>query len=140
MQIGSNLTWFRFDNNQYVFPDQNYPDNSYGYGGYFSPQSFFSVTVPITYTGKVDKWLWDVGGQLGYQNYHSQALTNIDDADQPIGEARPSNHLIGGAHANFSYQVSPALRVGANFQFQNAGPWNQFIAGLAVHYTFLDTQ
>ncbi|MFT8550700.1 MAG: cellulose synthase subunit BcsC-related outer membrane protein [Acetobacter okinawensis] len=140
VQIGSNLTWFRFDNNQYVFPDQNYPDNSYGYGGYFSPQSFFSVTVPITYTGKVDKWLWDVGGQLGYQNYHSQALTNIDDADQPIGEARPSNHLIGGAHANFSYQVSPALRVGANFQFQNAGPWNQFIAGLAAHYTFLDTQ
>lgn len=140
VQIGSNLTWFRFDNNQYVFPDRNYPDNSYGYGGYFSPQSFFAVTVPVTYTGQIDKWIWDVGGQLGYQNYHSQALPNIDDATQPIGEEHPSNHLIGGAHANFSYQVSPALRVGANFQFQNAGPWNQFIAGLAAHYTFLDTQ
>ena len=140
VQIGSNLTWFRFDNNQYVFPDHTYPSNSYGYGGYFSPQSFFSVTVPVTYTGQIDKWMWDVGGQLGYQNYHSQALLNLDDTSQPIGAARPTNHLIGGAHGNFSYQVSPALRVGANFQFQKAGPWNQFIAGLAARYTFLDTQ
>lgn len=143
VQIGSNLTWFGFDNNQYIFPDHNYPDNGYGYGGYFSPRSFFAVTVPVTYTGQIDKWIWDVGGQMGYQSYHSRNIdgaTNIDGSTLSIGAERPTNHLIGGAHAKFSYQVSPALRVGANFQFQNAGPWNQFIAGVSAHYTFLDTQ
>lgn len=186
VRVGSDLTWFRFDNNQYAFPDtasygleyqitadNKYGDllngNSYGYGGYFSPQSFFAITIPVTYKGQIGKWTWDVGGQLGYQSYHSHALA---DMNSPSGIAtlaglspenvallqgankgdwsavkskssldeRSSSGLIGGAHAHFLYQVTPALRFGANFDFQKAGPWNQFIAGLSAHYSFLNNK
>ncbi|MFT9295138.1 MAG: cellulose synthase subunit BcsC-related outer membrane protein [Acetobacter orientalis] len=178
VRLGTDMMWFRFDNNQYVLPDssancnmvllasitqdtssvcnvlrqnqallrQQYPTlydefsstlfngqvDSYGYGGYFSPQSFFSISVPVSYRGQADKWMWDTGARLGYQTYHSRAVAGLNAISQ--------SGLIGGAHANVFYQVTPMLRFGANLEYQKAGPWNQFIAGISAHYTFLNSK
>lgn len=188
VRIGSDLTWFRFDNNQYFFSDtayngihylvnssNNYGNmsngDSYGYGGYFSPQSFLAITFPVTYKGQLGKWIWDVGGQLGYQSYHANAVAGLGTLSNLSGGLRrlsgltqsninaiqqngtwgsvksgsgldetSSSGLIGGAHAHFFYQVAPSLRLGGSFDFQKAGPWNQFIAGISAHYTFLNSK
>jgi Tfp pilus assembly protein PilF len=198
VRIGSDLTWFRFDNNQYVFSDTAYyglhslveglrslnsnfynvdelvNGDSYGYGGYFSPQSFFAITFPVTYKGHLGDWTWDVGGQLGYQSYHSNSIgglstannlngnigrlvgldqnnidlikTSVTNSEWETNKSKSglneisSSGMIGGAHAHFFYQVTPFLRVGGNFDFQKAGPWNQFIAGISAHYTFLNSK
>lgn len=141
VRLGTDMMWFRFDNNQYVLPDSYAPlsnllvngqVDSYGYGGYFSPQSFFSISVPVSYRGQVDKWMWDTGARLGYQTYHSRAVAGVNAISQ--------SGLIGGAHANVFYQVTPMLRFGANLEYQKAGPWNQFIAGVSAHYTFLNSK
>lgn len=184
VRIGSDLTWFRFDNNQYFFSDTAYNGihylvnqnneygnmsngDSYGYGGYFSPQSFLAITFPVTYKGQLGKWIWDVGGQLGYQSYHANAVAGLGtlsnlrrlsgltqnniNAIQKNGtwgsvksgsglDETSSSGLIGGAHAHFFYQVAPSLRLGGSFDFQKAGPWNQFIAGISAHYIFLNSK
>ncbi|MBB2205539.1 cellulose synthase subunit BcsC-related outer membrane protein [Gluconacetobacter takamatsuzukensis] len=141
VHLGVDMTWFRYNNNQYAF--------TLGNGGYFSPQTFFSLLVPVRYAGHSGKWVWKAGASLGYQSYRSRSalfyptsnlLQAVLDARDPTGALVPgvsSSGLVGGANASVSYQVSPALRVAGDFLYQKAGPWNETTAGVSVHYSFM---
>jgi cellulose synthase operon protein C len=141
VHLGADMTWFGYNNNQYLF--------TFGNGGYFSPQSYFALLVPVRYAGHLDKWQWNVGGSIGYQSYRSrsalfyptsnalQAVLDVRDPSAALAPGVSSSGLTGGANAHLSYQISPALRVGGDFLFQKAGPWNETTAGLSIHYSFM---
>ncbi len=38
-------------------------------GGYFSPQNYVSVSLPVSLTEKYDNWTMKLGGSVGYQSY-----------------------------------------------------------------------
>ncbi|AOX18753.1 cellulose synthase subunit BcsC-related outer membrane protein [Kozakia baliensis] len=138
VRMGADLTWFRYDHNEYQF--------SFGNGGYFSPQSFFALTFPVTYTGHQDQWSWKLGGRIGYQTYHSNAssyyptnsvLQNEATALSPKNAMLPgqsTSGLTGGADGFLHYQLSPALNLGIDLSYQKAGPWNEVSAFLSAHY------
>ncbi|WP_323991325.1 cellulose synthase subunit BcsC-related outer membrane protein [Nguyenibacter sp. L1] len=142
VRLGVDLTWFRYNNNQYLF--------TYGNGGYFSPQSFVSLLVPVRYAGQSGQWTWNAGASLGFQSYHSRSalfyptspvLQAVLDGSDPAGALSPgrsSSGLVGGANAHLSYQVTPVLRVAGDLLYQKAGPWNETTAGLSIHYSFED--
>ncbi|MBB2200510.1 cellulose synthase subunit BcsC-related outer membrane protein [Gluconacetobacter tumulisoli] len=141
VHLGVDMDWFKYNNNQYLF--------TVGNGGYFSPQSYFALLVPLRYTGHRGNWRWRVGGSAGYQSYSqrsalfyptsdlAQAVLDTLDPAGALAPQRSSSGLVGGADALLSYQVTPALRVGGNFLYQKAGPWNETTAGLSVHYDFM---
>ena len=37
--------------------------------GYFSPQNYVSVSLPVSLTEKYDNWTMKLGGSVGYQSY-----------------------------------------------------------------------
>jgi len=140
VRVGTDLTWFRYDHNEYQF--------SYGNGGYFSPQSFFALTFPVNYAGHQDQWSWHLGGRLGYQTYHSNAspyfpknpsLQSVLMGRSPGDATLPgqsTSGLTGGIDGYFHYQITQALRLGADISYQKAGPWNELGATLSAHYVF----
>lgn len=143
VRLGVDLTWFKYNNNQYLF--------SLGNGGYFSPQSYFALLVPVRYSGHSGNWLWNVNGSIGYQSYSSrsslfyptrpelQEQLDIADPTAAVAGGVSDSGLVGGASGHLSYQVTSALRVSGDFQYQKAGPWNETTAGLSLHYSLLGT-
>lgn len=65
VHVGVDLNWFGYNNNQFLYTPGN--------GGYFSPQSFFSLTVPVRYEGHMGPWDWGLTGVIGYQAYHQRS-------------------------------------------------------------------
>nr|WP_302675603.1 cellulose synthase subunit BcsC-related outer membrane protein [Sphingomonas faeni] len=61
LTAGLNLNWQAFDNNQNYF--------TYGHGGYFSPQSFLSMSLPIRYAYTSARWEGRLGVAPGYQSF-----------------------------------------------------------------------
>ncbi|MGV8925822.1 MAG: cellulose synthase subunit BcsC-related outer membrane protein [Ewingella sp.] len=37
-----------------------------GQGGYYSPQQYFSLSVPVNYRQRTDNWSWQVGGSVSW--------------------------------------------------------------------------
>nr|WP_246379737.1 cellulose synthase subunit BcsC-related outer membrane protein [Gluconacetobacter johannae] len=132
VRLGIDMNWFKYNNNQYLF--------TLGHGGYFSPQSYFALLVPVRYAGHQGNWTWQIGGSAGYQSYSQRDAERDLTAEQDpnyLARARSASGLVGGADALLSYQVTPTLRVGGNFIYQKAGPWSETTAGLSVHYDFM---
>ena len=65
VHIGADADWFRYNNNQFLYTPGN--------GGYFSPQSFFSLTIPVRYAGHKGAWDWAASGFGGFQAYRQRS-------------------------------------------------------------------
>lgn len=64
-QIGANLNHQAYDNNQNLF--------TLGHGGYFSPQQFTSVSLPIKMRMDRETWSFELRAAPGYQTYREDA-------------------------------------------------------------------
>ncbi|MBS1049664.1 cellulose synthase subunit BcsC-related outer membrane protein [Gluconobacter japonicus] len=65
VHLGVDVDWFRYNNNQFLYTPGN--------GGYFSPQSFFSLTIPVRYAGHKGAWEWGASGFGGFQAYRQRS-------------------------------------------------------------------
>jgi len=62
LQVGVGLDWMSFDKNLSYF--------TAGHGGYFSPDNYVGVSLPVQWTQSFGKrWDMQLGGALGYQSY-----------------------------------------------------------------------
>ena len=79
---GLDLVYFGFDRNLREF--------TFGQGGYFSPQQYFAVNVPVDYRGRSGNLAWRLGGSVGYGTYREDAspLFPTDAGMQRAVEAR----------------------------------------------------
>lgn len=143
---GVNVGGMFFDKNLYGF--------TYGNGGYFSPQRYFAVTVPLTYAKRSDKWSYLLGGQLGMQTFtqddadyfptdaarQAQAITAALTADptnsSPAVTAGQSNTGINfGLNGQADYQFAPNLFVGGVAGLNNAGNFHEYNLGVYLRYS-----
>ena len=69
LTTGLGVTAIRYDNNQGNF--------TYGNGGYFSPQNFFSIGVPFSWSQRTDRLSYTLRGSVGLQHIE-QAQEQID--------------------------------------------------------------
>jgi hypothetical protein len=145
LRTGLNLNYSQFERNLGNF--------TLGQGGYFSPQSYISAIVPLTYRQKVDKdFSYEVGVGVGVQSYREsgsdyfpidpklQALWAAKVADIPgLSATYPANNLTGlagSATATMDYSITPSITLSARLEYQHVGNYHEAIGLLLGKYVF----
>lgn len=135
LSVGVNLSYLDYEKNLGEF--------SFGHGGYFSPQNFYSISFPVEYTGesRSGKWNYTIGGAIGYQRYEKDAAPYFptDNKLQTILEDEVSAGLIssayyaagsesgvgGNIHGGFDYAFDRQTTVGASASFDSFGDYSE---------------
>ncbi len=135
VRTGLNFSYYSYRRNSYLF--------TWGQGGYFSPQTYYAIMVPLEWSGHRDMWTWLLRGEGGFQHYQSDAMPYfpLDDGLQPkaIGQstegAQSASGVAGNVQGRIVYQITPSLRLGAQASYSRAGSWSEISAILMAHYT-----
>lgn len=117
---------------------------TWGNGGYFSPQAYYAIMVPVEWSGHQDKWTWLLRGEGGFQHYRAGAATYFlpDDglhayAGTPGTQGRQSaSGVAGNVRGRVVYQITPRVRLSLQLGYSRAGNWSEFMGFLMAHYTF----
>lgn len=134
LKIGISATYLSYDKNLSYF--------TYGQGGYFSPQTFYSLTFPIDWTETSGKFTYSAGATLGVQsfqqnsslffptNYSFQNAANIlassgAAAFAPIFPAQSNTGIAFGLRLGFEYAATERTSIGAKANFDNAYQYDQ---------------
>jgi tetratricopeptide (TPR) repeat protein len=140
--------------------DQNERAESYGLGGYFSPEAYFLAAVPVTFTGHSGVNLhYVINGSVGVQTFQEDngIYYPLDGADQVVLAGRcsteyPSNLVAATAcahqplnsntglnfsfDAEMSYHVNDHWYVGAFVSANNTNNYDTVQGGFFGRYTF----
>ncbi|WP_248798986.1 cellulose biosynthesis protein BcsC [Pseudomonas sp. MWU13-2105] len=134
---GSALT---YANNQDFF--------TVGHGGYFSPQSFFALGVPISWSQRTERFTYRVKGSVGVQHIgQDSAEVFPGNSDlQPrataaglTGYGSESKTGVGySLNAAGEYKFGSSFFLGGALGVDNASDYRQLSGGLYLRYTFED--
>jgi tetratricopeptide (TPR) repeat protein len=129
-----------------------YTDNqdfyTYGHGGYFSPQKFFALGVPVTWAQRTDRFTYRVKGSLGVQ-YIGQDSADIFPGHSSLEADAKTAGLSGyGSDSKvgigYSFNAAGEYRFGSNFFLggnvgvDNASDYKQYAGSVYLRYTFED--
>lgn len=149
LRAGLDLTYFGYQNNLRYF--------SLGQGGYFSPQSFVSALVPVTYKQHLDDALsYELGAAAGMQSYRERATPffPLNAALQGQLAAQQSNPataiagvltqypghsqsgFAGDAHLSADYRLSDSLHLGARVEYRHLEDYDITSGMLFARYLF----
>jgi hypothetical protein len=144
---GLNVTTFGYDKNLRRF--------SFGHGGYFSPQSYFSVSIPVEWEGHRNRFSYKVGGAIGLQTFkedgssyypsdlglsaaYADAL-ELADPELALAGGYPSKSSSGVGFSfagQFEYMLDPNLVAGARLSLDNARDYQEGSALGYLRYNF----
>ncbi|QIN61847.1 Beta-barrel assembly-enhancing protease [Caballeronia sp. SBC1] len=149
LTVGVNTTLMHYDKNLSYF--------TYGQGGYFSPQQYVILNIPVEYKGRNGAFTYDVKGSIGVQHYRQDASNYFPTnggfqsaiatlAALPIttpystnGVVYPATSKTGVAYsfnASAEYQLAPQLFVGGSASLGNAYQYREYMAAVYVRYSF----
>ncbi|MGE7990798.1 cellulose synthase subunit BcsC-related outer membrane protein [Pseudomonas sp. NPDC089554] len=147
LTLGLSLTGTRYDENQSFF--------TYGHGGYFSPQNFFSIGVPVTWAQRGPRWSYQVQGAVGLQHIEQDGAPYFrDGTTQAALEQLSRDYAADGRELRTRYEsqnksgigyslnASGEYRLGDGFFFggslgvDNARDYQQWTGGLYLRYLF----
>lgn len=143
------------------FTSMGYSDNlryfTFGQGGYFSPQTYFAVTVPLSLAGRSGRLAYNVRGGLGMQAFREDDSNyfRTDAGAQSAANAAaatafkagltsstkavyPGQSKTGVAYnlvGSVEYQAAQQLFVGGLVGLDNARDYSQWYAGVYVRYS-----
>jgi len=142
VKTGLSMSWMDFSKNLSQF--------TFGQGGYFSPQNYVSVSLPIDYSQKIDNWKLKLGGSVGYQSYSqdsSDYFPTNDNWQQLLEGAVESgfaktatykgtseNGIGYTMRAGVDYNVNKAMTIGGKVGYDTFGSYNESTAGLYFRY------
>ncbi|MBN8791387.1 MAG: BCSC C-terminal domain-containing protein [Stenotrophomonas nitritireducens] len=151
LTAGLNLTAMQYDRNLSGF--------TYGHGGYFSPQRYVDVSVPLHWNGRdaAQRLAWQIDASVGVQNFKEDPADYfpLDPAmQQEAYEAASLAALLGltpryvapvydgqtktGVSYNLSaaaeWQLSSQLFLGGRMEFNNARDYRQFGTNLYLRF------
>jgi hypothetical protein len=127
---------------------------TYGQGGYFSPQSYFAVAIPVEWSGGRDRFSYKLNAAIGIQSFKedaSAAFPNNSDLQTAIetfvidnpdttavaGYGSQSSTGIGFNFGGaFEYLISPNLIAGARFGVDNARDYEEAQALGYIRFNF----
>jgi cellulose synthase operon protein C len=130
---GLDLIYFAYANNQRGF--------TVGQGGYFSPQNFAEIALPLDFRSTWGKLTYHLRGTLGYNTFREDAspLFPLDPALQAAADAAamvnpevPSHDLaqdksgvVGGIRIDLRYPLTDALAIAGGLAFDQAPQWEE---------------
>jgi Tfp pilus assembly protein PilF len=134
LTLGLSATGLSFENNQDFF--------TYGHGGYFSPQSYFALGVPVTWAQRNDRFTYQVKGSVGVQ-YFDQDASDYFPNDKDL-QAANNQRYKGQNKTGVGYSLSGAgeykfgssFFLGGNLGLDNAQDYKQFTGAMYLRYMF----
>ncbi|MFS2095229.1 cellulose synthase subunit BcsC-related outer membrane protein [Pseudomonas sp. Pseusp11] len=136
LTVGLSMTGISYANNQDYF--------TYGHGGYFSPQTFFALGVPVTWAQRTGRLTYQVKGSVGVQHFEQDSVDYFptDKALQAATGLRYAGQNKTGigysVAAAAEYKVASNFLLGANLGLDNAHDYQQFSGALSLRYLFED--
>ncbi len=116
-----------------------------GQGGYYSPQGYFSLSVPVSYRQRTPDWSWELGGA------GSWSYARTDDSRRyplegllPAGLPDRNAPVKGGSSSGFGYTLNGVVehrltehwRIGGRVDIQQADDYAPSHVTLFLRYTF----
>ncbi|PPL14861.1 cellulose biosynthesis protein BcsC, partial [Oceanisphaera arctica] len=98
ISVGVNSMWWQYQ--------KDLSGYSLGQGGYYSPQQYQSLALPVSYRQRTDNWSWELGGSVSW----SRAVTE-DQRRYPLAglipDGLPDANAIerGGSSSGFGYTL-----------------------------------
>lgn len=136
LTLGLSASGLSFANNQDFF--------TYGHGGYFSPQSYFALGVPVTWSQRTERFSYQVKGSVGVQYFEQDAADYFpNDKDlQAANDQRYKGQNKTGVGYSLSgageYKFGSSFFLGANLGLDNAQDYKQFTGAMYLRYMFED--
>ncbi|MBX9913513.1 MAG: BCSC C-terminal domain-containing protein [Pseudomonadaceae bacterium] len=130
--------------------DENLSYYTYGHGGYFSPQRFFALGVPVSWAQRRGKLSYKIRGSVGVQHieqdkadYFPGDATMQANATTALGSPAVygSDNSTGVGYnlaAAAEYQLNPNLFIGGELGSDNAQDYQQFNGGMYLRYMLED--
>lgn len=116
--------------------DKNLSHFTLGQGGYFSPQSFLKLALPVDYTAHGDRWRWNAGLALGFETFHDDgapyfpnnpglqaALLSTGGVSSFAGQSTTGAAL--GLHLGGEYDLAPDLTIGGQLKVDSAPSYSE---------------
>ncbi len=134
LDIGLTLVHDSYDFNSNIF--------SYGYGGYFSPQSFHLASLWLDMGGFVnDEFFYRFYGSLGYQTYSIDGSIIVMPSGITQNIASSKNQAIS---TNFSlqagYQLTNNITSTFGIGWERSGEFEKYQIAVALSYQFESTR
>ncbi|VCU70681.1 Cellulose synthase operon protein C precursor [Pigmentiphaga humi] len=140
LTAGLDLTMFGYDRNLAYY--------TVGNGGYFSPQRFVALSLPVTWAQRQGRFSYQVKGSVGVQHIKQDGANYFSDAArQTQAEAIAAANGTQASYAGQSktgigyglamaaeYQLAPKWFLGGNFSIDNARDYRRYMGGIYVRY------
>ncbi|MEC5319494.1 cellulose synthase complex outer membrane protein BcsC [Brenneria populi subsp. brevivirga] len=93
-------------NNMWMHYQKDLSGYSFGQGGYYSPQRYFSVGVPVNYRQRTENWSWELGGSVSWSRSSTKSQRRY-----PLSGALGSPDPVdpGGSSHGIGYTVQAAI-------------------------------
>ncbi|MDO9713570.1 cellulose synthase subunit BcsC-related outer membrane protein [Paracraurococcus lichenis] len=144
LTAGLDLVYLSYAHNERAF--------TLGHGGYFSPQSYVSVGLPVDYRSKIGDLSYRLGGTIGYATWREDSIAafpnnralqsemqaaaaqNPDILARFPGQSR--NGIVGSLRADVEYPLTPTLSLGASVRYDKAANWDETRAMVRLNNRF----
>lgn len=140
---GLNLGGMFYDNNQRFY--------TYGHGGYFSPQEFYSLSIPVRWAARQERWNYKLQGSIGIQHFRESSADYFPTSgrlqDEAAAASLGAGFADGARYAGQSktgvgyslsgaaeYQMNRHLFLGGTVGLNNASDYRQWGGGLYLRY------
>lgn len=133
LRMGVNVNYMDFQRNLSYFTT--------GQGGYFSPQDYMSLTLPVTFSRHWGDWDMTLSGSVGYQSYkqdqsdyypgHSslqstlESYASSDDDVDSVYKATAKNGIGYTLGVDARYRLNDNVALGANLGYDTFGSYNE---------------
>jgi len=137
LTAGVDLVYFSYDRNLRYF--------TLGHGGYFSPQQYTALNIPVDYRGRAGNVSYRIGATAGYASYHEDrsALFPNNPGLQSQAEAlaastagtsspvtafyagQSQSGFVGGVRAEVDWAINPTLTLGGAIRYDKAANFDE---------------
>ncbi len=146
VQTGLSVSWMNFSKNLSYY--------TFGQGGYFSPQNYVSVSLPVDFSQKIDNWKFSIGGSVGYQSYTQdksnyfpndpeaqsmlQQLADLGFTKEAQYKGESQNGIGYTFRGSVDYTLNKNMIIGGKVGYDTFGNYNESTAGLYFRYLLGD--
>ncbi|MGK7861473.1 cellulose synthase subunit BcsC-related outer membrane protein [Falsiroseomonas sp. E2-1-a4] len=137
LRTGLDLVYLAYERNLRYF--------TLGHGGYFSPQQYTALNIPVDYRGRSGDLTYGVGATIGYAAWREDSapvfpndpglqgqLVSLANASTGTNDAILANYrsqsqagAVGGIRADLDYALNPSLSIGAGLRYDKASNFDE---------------
>ncbi len=133
LTAGLDLVYFGYDNNQRGF--------TFGQGGYFSPQRFTAVNLPVEYRSRIGDLRYKLGGMIGYARFRedasalfpnnpflqsqAEAANRVNPLIPTRNQSQTKNGVIGGVRIELDYPLTDTLSLAGSMRYDKAADFQE---------------